>query len=101
MIQIKTMRRGKNVTLSVTGHAGAAKSGSDVVCAAVSILVITLWQALEKSKHRLRESTLRHGEARLSFKLCHATVPLLETVMCGFRFLADTYPQYVEIKQQL
>ena len=54
MIEIKF--KPKELELSITGHAGAAEKGKDIVCSAVSILFYTLAQAVSDSENMLMEA---------------------------------------------
>lgn len=90
--------------LTVSGHAGAAPLGQDIVCAAVSILVQTLAQHIKNIYVRgdLQKEPviiLEHGQANIccvpkktaKTKLRHC----FETVYTGFWLLAQTYPEYI------
>lgn len=63
MITVRTYRAADGTRkMTVTGHAGFAEKGKDIVCAAVSALVETLTQYLDKVKSeggtvRYRETT--------------------------------------------
>ena len=49
MIQIRTEReKGTYRSFSIDGHAGYAEAGEDIVCAAVSALVINTINSIEK-----------------------------------------------------
>ena len=72
--------------LRLTGHAGAGERGSDPVCAALSILVYALLDAGA-------EGRVERGEAEL---LPDRDV---DVALCGFRLLAESYPEYVSYKE--
>ncbi len=73
--------------LRLTGHAGAGERGSDPVCAALSILVYALLDAGA-------EGRVERGEAELLLPDRDVDVAL-----CGFRLLAENFPQNVEFKE--
>lgn len=73
--------------LRLTGHAGAGERGSDPVCAALSILVYALLDAGA-------EGRVERGEAELLLPAADASLAL-----CGFRLLAENFPQNVEFKE--
>ena len=73
--------------LRLTGHAGAGERGSDPVCAALSILVYALLDAGA-------EGRVERGEAELLLPDRDVDVAL-----CGFRLLAESYPEYVSYKE--
>lgn len=73
--------------LRLTGHAGAGERGSDPVCAALSILVYALLDA--------------GAEGELSPGAAELTLPDrdVDVALCGFRLLAENFPQNVEFKE--
>ena len=73
--------------LRLSGHAGAGERGSDPVCAALSILVYALLDAGA-------EGRVERGEAELLLPDRDVDVAL-----CGFRLLAENFPQNVEFKE--
>ena len=73
--------------LRLTGHAGAGERGSDPVCAALSVLVYALLDAGA-------EGRVERGEAELLLPDRDVDVAL-----CGFRLLAENFPQNVEFKE--
>lgn len=73
--------------LRLTGHAGAGERGTDPVCAALSILVYALLDAGA-------EGRVERGEAELLLPDRDVDVAL-----CGFRLLAENFPQNVEFKE--
>ena len=81
--------------LTVSGHAGYAEVGKDIVCSAVSILVVTLVESLKKQneniKHKLEEGNLILYKQELgsSEKL------LLSSFLIGIDMLEDMYPEYI------
>ncbi len=93
--------------LELTGHAGAGMKGTDVVCAAASMLFYTLAESLEQSDGMLDDHTIREE----SGNGCISCVPKEEyegnivrsywTILNGYQLLAETYPENVvlEIKK--
>ena len=81
--------------LRVSGHAGYAEVGKDIVCSAVSILVVTLVESLKKQneniKYKLEEGNLILYKQELgsSEKL------LLSSFLIGIGMLEDMYPEYI------
>lgn len=101
------IREGKNgsITLSIKGHAGAAKEGQDIVCASASILAYTLGQYVSECFERgyLEQEPiilLEKGRGRVT------SVPKKEYydyIKRGYAFadmgldlLSHNYPQYVQ-----
>ena len=73
--------------LRLTGHAGAGEPGRDIVCAALSILMYSLVASGA-------EGRVEKGEAELLLPDRDVDVAL-----CGFRLLAESYPEYVSYKE--
>lgn len=73
--------------LRLTGHAGAGEPGRDIVCAALSILIYSLVASGA-------EGRVERGEAELLLPDRDVDVAL-----CGFRLLAESYPEYVSYKE--
>ena len=76
--------------VTVTGHAGYAPKGQDIVCAAASALVFALIGSLRQEEN-LREVVIRPGYVTAAAKE-------LELVRCGLAQLAAQYPQCVEVE---
>lgn len=98
MINIDIKRKNRRVVISVKGHAAAAPKGEDLVCAAVSTLVLTLHETLLRTKAQGHEYRLTEGDALITFKQDKWTKPYMYTIMCGFDFLANAYPQYIKLR---
>ena len=95
--------------LSITGHAGAAEPGYDLVCASASMLAYTLAANVANmaDNGQVREPVMKmnEGDAEISCNPRHnlkASVTLVfDSVCVGFELLAHDYPQYIsyEIRQ--
>ena len=96
-----------SITLKLTGHAGAANKGQDIVCSAASILAYTVAQTME---YMHAEGGLRK-KPRIEFADGDATIvakpkddsyaEALHTffvAQVGYSLLAHNYPQFVELK---
>lgn len=92
--------------MEVSGHAGFAEPGKDIVCAGVSMLVQAMAGALEDAEkrgrtvagYREKDGTVTVwadpnadciGEVKAYFKMC----------VKGIRMIAEEYPKNVEIKE--
>lgn len=71
----------------MSGHAGAGEPGRDIVCAALSILMYSLVASGA-------EGRVERGAAELLLPDRDVDVAL-----CGFRLLAESYPEYVSYKE--
>ena len=95
--------------LTVTGHAGSAEPGRDLVCAAASTLAYTLaanvFNMAEAKQVREPIIKMDAGDTEISCNANHkfrATVTLVfDSVCLGFAMLAHDHPEYIsyEIRQ--
>lgn len=109
MLNIEMTHCGGTCVLRMTGHAGQADVGRDIVCAAASILCYTAAQtALD-----LHERGMLRKKPRVDIGKGDATVTLcprqdaaaevtvaLRTVATGFALLAHHYPEYVTFRRE-
>ena len=104
MIQVVYHRNFNRLT--VTGHAGAAEPGHDLVCASASMLAYTLAANVANMADagQVREPIIRNneGDTEISCNPRHnlkASVTLVfDSVCVGFELLAHDYPEYVSYK---
>ena len=102
MIQV-TYYRSYN-RLSVTGHAGSAEPGHDLVCASASILAYTLAANVANmaDNGQVRQPFIKNqeGDAEICCTPRHnlkASVTLVFDSICvGFELLANNYPEYIK-----
>lgn len=89
-------------TLTVSGHAGYAEYGTDVVCAAASMLFYALCEGLNGmgAEWDLRES--ENGEHQISVKTGGTTTACaaLDVIGAGYKLLASQHPDNVVYKQR-
>lgn len=81
--------------LVISGHAGAAPKGEDLVCAAVTILIHSLNAMLEDEPIEMK---LFPGAYTLKGVSSERARTALEMAMCGFKLLQEHYPEFVAIK---
>ena len=101
-----TNKESGSITMKLTGHAGQAKKGADIVCAASSILAYTAAQALQfmyeqgelQKKPRIK---LEEGDTIIVAKpKPEAYAEALHTffvAQVGYHLLSHNYPQYVSL----
>ena len=109
MISATLFRKdGRYTGYQARGHSGYAEEGSDIVCAAVSILGCTCVNSLE-SLLDVRARILENQEGRLAFELPplkeeqkDGAELLMGALAQGLSDLRDGYPGYVkfEIKER-
>lgn len=88
------------------GHAGAGKYGSDIVCAAVSVLMQTLANEVEEAARAgtLALGVVAHGdgwmkvEAMPTDSICNTMAAWVEFVQDGMDAIAQSYPDNVQLE---
>ena len=101
MMQVVYYR--KQHLLTVTGHAGSAEPGQDLVCASASMLAYTLAANVanmaDAGQVRQPIMEMKEGNTRISCnpvaKLKHVVTLVFDTVCTGFAMLAHDHPEYV------
>lgn len=103
---LKDRERGV-LSLTLSGHAGAAEAGHDIICASASILAYTVAQEVKnmEKRHQLAEPPiirLEEGDAEITVKPANdaAYADALHTfcvAQVGYSLLAYNHPQYVEL----
>ena len=91
--------------LTVEGHAGSAERGRDLICAAVSTLVLTLAENVARMKkagwlegHGVE---IMAGKARIQclpreeWKM--AVEVVFTVILAGFELLGEKWPEFVEV----
>jgi uncharacterized protein YsxB (DUF464 family) len=95
-----------SIILRLTGHAGAAQKGHDVVCAGASMLAYTLAQVLtfmyeESSLHKRPHLKLDEGDTLIVAKPVtgryNECLHAFYVIQVGYALLAKSYPQFVEL----
>ena len=104
--QFFTNKEAGSIAMKLTGHAGQAKKGEDIVCASASILAYTVAQALQfmyedgklKKKPHLK---LEPGDSIIVAKPRSEdyaeALHIFFVAQVGFHLLSHNYPQYVEL----
>ena len=101
-----TNKESGSITMKLTGHAGQAEHGKDIVCSAASILAYTVAQTLQfqyeegglKKKPHLK---LEPGNTVIIAKpkpeRYEEALHTFFVAQVGYSLLAKTYPQYVAL----
>lgn len=94
MITIKRTQK----TLTVSGHAGYAERGKDIVCEAVTSQVQTLTAAIGQLANEKPVFAISSGFFELDLEeLGDKSLFLVEAFMVGMRLLQDGYPAHVKV----
>lgn len=105
MTNITVEKQGERILrLECIGHAGSAKAGRNIVCAAVSILVQNCANALECVAGVTPDLTVDEAQARIDIRLPqvdsdrdHDAQTILQTTVLGLTDLSQTYPRLVKL----
>jgi len=93
MIVVCKTRKG----ISVTGHAGYAEPGNDIVCAAISALTQVFIASVEELTDAKIQYDIEAGDAFIEYRNLTADAQLLEdSFLLGVGMIADEYPEHVQ-----
>ena len=91
------------IGFNVIGHAGYADSGEDIVCAALSVLVINTCNAIEKLTKTDFSLVTNESEGLIDFRLKDAPSKeaglLLSAMILGIETMAEDedYEEYIQL----
>lgn len=99
-----TYNIGKRVMVEISGHANSERNnGSDLCCAAESMLAYTLIDTIEKLNLPRHNICVSDGYVYISFDFVglrsFSAVAAVKTVINGFELLSTKYPQNVLVKK--
>lgn len=105
MVEISVKFEPRRKRIKINGHAGSGPLGNDIVCAAVTILALTIdsnVQTLESNNFvKVNKRNIGSGNAEFDISTHEKndkTVELiLDTILTGYRILSYQYPDYVKI----
>ena len=85
--------------ITVSGHAGFAEAGKDIVCAGVTALIQTLIKAASDLTEDKIDYEISPGRADIHFGcLSEAGKLLVDAFFVGICMIADEYPEHVRIE---
>ena len=104
MIQVVYYRKYHRLTM--TGHAGSADPGRDLVCASASMLAYTLavnvTNMAGQGQVRQPITKLNEGDAEISCNprsnLKHVVSLVFDSICLGFELLAHDHPAYISFE---
>lgn len=107
MIEVHTCTTGKGevVELWVSGHAGFADEGEDIVCAGVSALVETALIGLRKvARQKPLESERKKGHVWIRVEpgdpqAWEKAQAILQTTLLGLKDIQKDYPAFIRISE--
>ena len=108
MIKITIVKNCENVTaISCDGHSGYADSGSDIVCASVSVLVQNAQKTFEELLHINTDFNIDEDIPSLSISLPKLegdikdkAYLIMNSTANGLRDIASSFPKYITIKEK-
>lgn len=84
--------------LTVSGHAGYAARGEDIICAAVTALSITLFKSLTDLTEDKIEYDVQPGWVDIKYRdLSEKAKALVDSFFIGICLVADEFPGYIRI----
>lgn len=97
MIRIDYNREGDRHLLKVSGHAGYAEYGQDIVCAGVSAVSFALLGFLEAEGVRLDTAEAGSGALDVACIGTDRVDAAFDMAIAGYRLIADNYPEYTDV----
>ena len=85
--------------ITVSGHAGYAETGKDIVCAGVTALTQTLIRSMEDLTRDVIEYEISPGRADIHYgNLSEEGKILMDSFFIGVCLIANEFPGYVQIE---
>lgn len=84
-------------SLTIRGHSGYSTQGTDIVCASVSVLFLTLVNSLNEYTNDFIQARTEPGDGALIWRgrCSEGARLLLDSCLLGLRDVAEQYPDYV------
>lgn len=85
-------------SLTVKGHSGYGKHGTDIVCASVSALFVTLANSVAEFTDDAVRTRCEPGDGFIEWREAASKEGglLLNSALLGMRDVAEMYPEHVE-----
>lgn len=108
MIKITIVKSGDNVTaISCEGHSGYKESGSDIVCASVSVLTQNAQKTFEEILHINTDFVVDEDIPSLSItlpklegELARQAYLIMNSTANGLKDIASSFPKHINIKEK-
>ncbi|MEW6104034.1 MAG: ribosomal-processing cysteine protease Prp [bacterium] len=105
MIRIEILRDNEKriISFSASGHSFYKKKGEDIICAGVSAILQTAILGLSEYLNLALNVKREDGflDVRLVLKPSPEALSILETMRLGIYGIAEKYPNYIEIIENL
>lgn len=84
--------------IEISGHAGYAELGKDIVCAGVTALTQTLIQSIDDLTDDEIEYRISPGKVEVEYRnLSEKSKTLVDSFFIGVSMIADEFPEYVRV----
>lgn len=85
-------------SLSIRGHSGYSTEGTDIVCASVSALFLTMVNSINEFTNDIVSVRTEPGDGALIWRghCSEKARLLLDSCLLGLRAVAEQYPDYVK-----
>jgi uncharacterized protein YsxB (DUF464 family) len=84
--------------IEISGHAGYAEPGKDIVCAGVTALTQTLIQSIDDLTDDEIEYRISPGKVEVEYRnLSEKSKTLVDSFFIGVSMIADEFPEYVRV----
>lgn len=94
MIEVSVLEDG----ITISGHAGYAEPGKDIICAGATALTETLVRSLEDLTEDEIEYDISPGRADIKYKdLSERGQLLVDSFFLGICLIAADFPDYIKI----
>lgn len=85
--------------IEISGHAGYAEPGKDIVCAGVTALTQTLIQSIENLTDDKIEYRISPGKVEAEYRnLSEKSKTLVDSFFIGICLIAEEFPEYVKVR---
>lgn len=85
--------------IEISGHAGYAEPGKDIVCAGVTALTQTLIQSIENLTDDKIEYRISPGKVEVEYRnLSEKSKSLVDSFFIGICLIAEEFPEYVKVR---
>lgn len=85
--------------IEISGHAGYAEPGKDIVCAGVTALTQTLIQSIDDLTDDEIEYRISPGKVEVEYRnLSEKSKTLMDSFFVGICLIAEEFPEYVKVR---
>ena len=85
--------------IKISGHAGYAEPGKDIVCAGVTALTQTLIQSIDDLTDDEIEYRISPGKVEVEYRnLSEKSKTLVDSFFVGICLIAEEFPEHVKVR---